>query len=192
VPDSVEYHPITATTDPAGRFCLTLPLEHNSVLIGPHRVVSDRPIDPRFAGSAGQRLLATARAGDDMHDAQPARFPILVRSVSTAVSTIVGNYSVAAWRPSRDQSPHCSALRRPAPWYHYKGLGSQWQAYLLLILPPVAFVLIVAGLLVRRARRELLIAGVATLVISIPLTAVLLDIPRGERYVPNPPWLYQT
>jgi hypothetical protein len=64
-----------------------------------------------------------------MHDRQPARFPILVRPQSVGVSTVVSNYSVAAWRPSRDQLPHCASLERPAPWYppwyRYKGLATR-------------------------------------------------------------------
>jgi hypothetical protein len=61
----------------------------------------------------------------------------------------------------------------------------------LLLAPPLAFVLVLVGVLVHRARRALVAAGLATLAVSILLTLVLLDIPRSHRYTPNPPSLYQ-
>jgi hypothetical protein len=186
---SVEDHPIEVTTDEDGRFCVTFPQEPELGIMSPQRIVSDLPVDPRFIGRNGHALLAKVRAGDGDHEPQPARLPILVRPDDSATTTINNNYSVAAWKPSADQSSTCAPFRKPAPWYRYQGAWSTWQALTLLALPLIAWLLLYCGL--RYPPIRLLVrAGIAGLVVSAVLTPVLLDIPRGERYTPNPPWLY--
>jgi hypothetical protein len=121
---SVEDHPIEVTTDEAGRFCAMFPQGSELGIVSPRRIASDLPVDPRFTGPRGHALLAKVRAGDNEHEPQPARLPILVRPEDSATTTINNNNSVAAWKSSVDQSPTCASFRKPAPWYRYQGAWS--------------------------------------------------------------------
>jgi hypothetical protein len=188
---SFQDHSLAVVTDNAGRFCVTLPREPELALVSPRRIVSDLPVDPRFAGPNGHSLLISVRAGDDSHEPQPARFPVLLRSSDSPTATITHNYSVAAWQPSQDQSTTCARYRKPAPWYRYQGLGSSWQAFTLLAAPIISWLLVLVGLGIRQWRRAFLVTGVLGLVASVVLVVAFLDIPRPSRSVPNPAWLSQ-